>query len=82
MLPRWFQTGKPDGVFVFMNLLLEDRADDWKLVVTIFSDSVLLKTTNGDSVSIVDLESENFYKLCKLYVSWYNEEPGFEHLVF
>ena len=65
-----------------MTLLFEDLKDDAQLEVSIFSNLVLLKITNKEEVAIIELENEQFLKLSKLFVSWYNEDPGFENLEY
>jgi hypothetical protein len=65
-----------------MTLLFEDLKDDVQLEVSIFSNLVLLKISNSQEVLSIELENEQFLKLSKLFVSWYNEEPGFENLEY
>ena len=65
-----------------MTLLFEDLKDDAQLEVSIFNNLVLLKITNKEEVAIIELENEQFLKLSKLFVSWYNEDPGFENLEY
>jgi hypothetical protein len=65
-----------------MKLVFDDKSNDSELEIVIFGNFVRLNIINDGVFATIELENEDFFKICKLYSLYYDETPGFEHLEY
>ena len=66
-----------------MNLVLcDNKESETLLMVSLFSESVMIEAKDGETSVILEIQPDHFLKLCRLYIRYFNEEPGFKDLGF